>query len=220
MTDRPDWDTYWFRIAAEVATRATCPRASIGAVTVRHKRILSTGYNGPPPGAPHCPNTPEHLALPHCLESEHAERNALANATVQLYGATMYVVGPRPICPACRDALALCGVGYRWRSSVLTLDQVLREVVAWQTVTFPHATPASVVEHLRREVAELVNDPTDTSELADVVFLAVALAHELGIGVDGLTRIVANKLAINRRRTWMAPDGMGVVEHVREEVTP
>ena len=213
---RPSWDDYFFRVAAEVATRSTCPRASIGAVLVRDKRILASGYNGVPSGQPHCPNTADHLALAHCTDSLHAERNALSNATVQTYGATMYVVGQRPICPACRDALALCGVAYRWRPSVLTLDRVIREVNEWQAVTFPRATPASVVEHLRREVAELVADPTDTSELADVVFLAVGLAYELGVD---LATVVAQKLAVNRARTWGKPDEFGCVEHIRDGVT-
>jgi len=213
---RPSWDDYWFTIAATVATRATCPRANIGAVLVRQNRILSTGYNGVPAGQPHCPVTAEHMALAHCLDSLHAERNALANATVQTYGATMFVVGPRVVCPECRDAMKLCGVDYRYRPAVPTLDSVIREVNEWQAVTFPRATPASVVEHLRREVQELVADPTDLSELADVVFLAVGLAYELGVD---LKTVVAEKLAVNRARQWSEPDHLGVVEHVREAVS-
>lgn len=210
---RASWDDYWFGIAAMVATRSTCPRASIGAVLVRQNRILSTGYNGVPSGQEHCPNTPEHMALAHCTASLHAERNALTNATAQVYGATMYVVGPRVVCPDCRDALALCGVDYRYRRSVLTLDSVTREVNEWQAVTFPRATPASVVEHLRREVLELVEDPTDLSEIADVYFLLVGLTYELGVD---LKQIVADKLAVNLKRQWGEPDEQGVVEHVRE----
>lgn len=214
---RPDWSSYFFRIAAEVATRSTCPRASVGAALVKDHRILSTGYNGVAPGQPHCPNTPEHLALAHCPDALHAERNALTNATVQTFGATLYVVGPRPICPVCRDALALCGVAYRWRPSVPTLDRVIREVNAWQAVTFPKGTPASIVEHLRREVVELVNDPTDSEELADVVILAAGLANVLGVD---LAAVVAEKLAINRQRTWGEADPeTGVVEHVRGVVS-
>lgn len=210
---RPDWDSYFFQVAATVATRATCPRASVGAVLAKDKKILSTGYNGPASGQPHCPTTPEHMALPHCLASLHAERNALTNATVQTYGATMYVVGPRVVCPDCRDAMQLCGVEYRYRPSVLTLDSITREVNDWQAVTFPRATPESVVEHLRREVVdELVPKPRDPMEVADVYFLLVGLAYELGVD---LKQIVADKLAVNRARTWGQPDAHGVVEHVR-----
>lgn len=212
MSDKHD--EYWFRMAAVVATRATCPRASIGALLVRFDRVISTGFNGSPPGADHCPNTPEHLALDHCRVSRHAEDNVLRNALLPAYGATLYVVGPRPVCPNCADKLRQAGVtDIRHRWSVPTLDSVIREVNEWQAVTFPRATPASVVEHLRREVQELVADPTDLSELADVVFLAVGLAYELGVD---LKTIVAEKLAINRARVWGHPDSAGVVEHIRE----
>jgi len=52
--DRPSWDDYFMRIAFQVARRSTCPRAAVGAVIVRDKRILTTGYNGAPTGLPHC----------------------------------------------------------------------------------------------------------------------------------------------------------------------
>ena len=51
---RPDWDTYFLSLAKAVATRSTCPRASVGAVIVKDKRVLATGYNGAPLGEPHC----------------------------------------------------------------------------------------------------------------------------------------------------------------------
>ena len=205
-------------MAAHVATRATCPRASIGAVLVRFDRVIATGFNGAPDREPHCPNTPAHLALEHCPISRHAEDNALRNALLPAYGATLYVVGDRKVCPDCSDKLRQAGVtDIRWRVSVPTLDSVIREVNDWQAVTFPRATPASVVEHLRREVQELIEDPTNTSELADVVFLAVGLAYELGVD---LKTIVADKLAVNRARRWGKPDHLGVSEHIRDGVAP
>ena len=51
---RPDWDSYFMRIAAEVALRSTCTRANVGAVVTKDRRILTTGYNGAPRGLPHC----------------------------------------------------------------------------------------------------------------------------------------------------------------------
>lgn len=214
---RPSWDAYFFRIAAEVATRATCPRARVGALLVKDKRILSSGYNGPPSGAPHCPETPEHLALAHCTDSLHAERNALSNAMVQPYGATMYVVGPRVVCPDCRDAMKLCGVTYRWRQDVPSLDTLARDIAAWQARTFPKATPSSVAEHLRREAVELAEQPTSAAEIADVFHLLVAAATVNGYD---LIDVVATKLAVNQARRWGKPDAAGVVEHVREEAAP
>jgi dCMP deaminase len=214
---RPDWDTYFFQVAATVATRATCPRASIGAVLVKDKRILSTGYNGPPSGEPHCPTTPEHMALAHCLASRHAERNALRNATVQPFGATMYVVGARVVCPNCRDAMQLCGVEYRYRPAVETLDSLAQAIRTWQAATFPHATAGSVTEHLRREAEELAAAPLSPEEIADIFHLLVAAAE---VNRYDLVEIVTRKFAINRERTWMPPDQMGVSEHVREAVRP
>jgi hypothetical protein len=187
-------------------------------VLVKFDRLIGAGFNGAPPGLSHClernQTLAQYLEIDHCAWAVHAERNAVYNTFVQVDGATLYVVGLRPICPDCRDYLASRGVtDIRHRSSVTTLDGLFRDVNEWQAATFPRATPASVVEHLRREVAELVADPTDTSELADVVFLAIGLAYELDVD---LKQIVAEKLAVNRARTWGEPDDHGVVEHVRE----
>lgn len=222
---RPDRDAYYFNIAAVVASRATCPRASIGAVLVKRDVIVGCGFNGAASGEPHClernQTMEQHLALRHCEWALHAERNAIRNAFIPADGATLYVVGPRPVCPNCRDYLVSRGVtDIRHRESVPSLDRVLTEVNEWQAVTFPRATPASVVEHLRREVLELVDDPTDTAELADVIFLVVGLAYELGLSMSDLARIVAGKLAVNRQRVWGEPDAFGVVEHLREEAAP
>ncbi|MFQ3586327.1 MAG: dCMP deaminase family protein [Fimbriimonadaceae bacterium] len=101
MDGRPSWDAYFLQIAHLVATRATCPRRSVGALIVRDKRILATGYNGAPRGLPHCPEGgPEHdwpegcMRAGHCIRSLHAEQNALLQAAmigIPCEGATMYV---------------------------------------------------------------------------------------------------------------------------------
>jgi len=54
MSERVSWEAYFMNIAKEVATRSTCDRKSVGAVIVRDKNILSTGYNGSIKGLPHC----------------------------------------------------------------------------------------------------------------------------------------------------------------------
>jgi len=101
MQERPSWDSYFMQIAQLVKTRATCPRRSVGAVIVRDKRILATGYNGAPRGLPHCPEGgPEHdwplgcLRAGHCIRALHAEQNALLQAAmmgIACQGSTMYV---------------------------------------------------------------------------------------------------------------------------------
>ncbi|MBI5708179.1 MAG: dCMP deaminase family protein [Armatimonadetes bacterium] len=99
--DRPSWDAYFMQIAHLVKTRATCPRRQVGAVIVRDKRILATGYNGAPRGLPHCPaGGPEHdwpdgcMRAGHCIRSLHAEQNAILQAAmigIACEGATIYV---------------------------------------------------------------------------------------------------------------------------------
>jgi len=81
---RPSWDEYFMRIAAEVATRSTCPRLAVGAVVVRDKRILTTGYNGSPSGMPHCEDVGCLIRIvdgrESCQRTLHAEQNALIQA--------------------------------------------------------------------------------------------------------------------------------------------
>jgi dCMP deaminase len=92
--DRPSWDAYFMEIARAVSQRATCPRRAVGAVVVKDKRILSTGYNGSPPGHPHC--TDEGCIMDegnHCVRVIHAEANAVlqgAKYGMRLEGATCY----------------------------------------------------------------------------------------------------------------------------------
>lgn len=99
---RPSWDEYFGDIARQVATRSTCLRRSVGAVVVRDKRILSTGYNGAPRGMAHCEETGclrQKLGIPSGQRQEicrglHAEQNAIIQAAlhgVSVEGATIYV---------------------------------------------------------------------------------------------------------------------------------
>ncbi|HHY46646.1 MAG TPA: hypothetical protein GX506_05020, partial [Firmicutes bacterium] len=52
--ERPSWDEYFMEIAQVVARRSTCLRRQVGAIAVKDRRILATGYNGAPSGLPHC----------------------------------------------------------------------------------------------------------------------------------------------------------------------
>ena len=99
---RPSWDEYFVEIARQVATRSTCLRRSVGALIVRDKRILSTGYNGAPRGLEHCDVVGclrEKLGIPSGQRQEicrglHAEQNAIIQAAlhgVSIEGGTIYV---------------------------------------------------------------------------------------------------------------------------------
>ncbi len=89
MSERPSWDQYFMLITRQVADRSTCNRAKVGAVIVRDKNILATGYNGSPAGLPHCTEvgcliyesrTPSGEIEENCFRTIHAEINAIAQA--------------------------------------------------------------------------------------------------------------------------------------------
>lgn len=115
----------------------------------------------------------------------------------------------QPIEPPSR--VVVCGGYERPAGAVNTLDALRDDVCGWANAQFTAATPASKAEHLRREVLELCDDPTDVEEMADVFIL---LSH-LSDGRD-LVGAVRAKLEKNKARTWGTPDADGVVEHVAE----
>jgi dCMP deaminase len=89
MSQRLSWDQYFLTITRQVAERSTCSRAKVGAVIVRDKNILATGYNGAPAGLPHCTDvgclvyrseTPFGETEENCFRTIHAEINAIAQA--------------------------------------------------------------------------------------------------------------------------------------------
>ena len=77
---RASWDEYFMRIAIQAAARSTCDRKHVGAVVVRDKTILSTGYNGSIRGMPHCDDVGHMLENSHCIATVHAEANAIIQA--------------------------------------------------------------------------------------------------------------------------------------------
>lgn len=108
---RPSWDEYFMDIARVVSTRSTCPRRSVGAVLVRNRQILSTGYNGAPRGLPHCTEVGCLMRDGHCVRASHAEMNAIAQAAlhgVAVKGATLYCTD-RP-CLTCTKLLINAGI--------------------------------------------------------------------------------------------------------------
>jgi len=101
-TPRPCWDEYFMQIAALVARRTTCLRRSVGAVLVKNRRILATGYNGAPTGLRHCAEVGcirQQRGVPSGERHElcrglHAEQNAIIQAAfhgVSIDRSTLYV---------------------------------------------------------------------------------------------------------------------------------
>ncbi|MFA6391157.1 MAG: cytidine/deoxycytidylate deaminase family protein [Patescibacteria group bacterium] len=77
---RPSWDDYFMAIAKIIGTRSTCDRLYQGAVLVKDRRIISTGYNGSPPGLPHCDDIGHLMEEGHCVRTIHGEHNAILQA--------------------------------------------------------------------------------------------------------------------------------------------
>ncbi|MGI6216892.1 MAG: deoxycytidylate deaminase [Coriobacteriales bacterium] len=116
---RPSWDDYFQTITRDVAERSTCLRRHVGAIIVKDKRILATGYNGAPSGLEHCLTRGclrEQLGIPSGQKQElcratHAEQNAVIQAArygVPIDGATVYCTN-QP-CTACAKILINAGV--------------------------------------------------------------------------------------------------------------
>jgi dCMP deaminase len=111
MSDRVDWHTYFMNIAHQAATRATCDRKHVGAVIVRDKTILSTGYNGSIRGMPHCDDVGHVMEDGHCVATVHAEANAIIQAAkngVRIEGAEIYTTASP--CWACFKLITNAGI--------------------------------------------------------------------------------------------------------------
>ncbi len=111
LMSRPSWDEYFMSIAEIVATRSTCPRKSVGAIIVKDKNILSTGYNGSIRGLPHCTEVGCMLENGHCVRTIHAEANAIIQAArhgVKIEGATIYITASP--CWNCFKLIANSGI--------------------------------------------------------------------------------------------------------------
>ncbi|MDD1767669.1 MAG: dCMP deaminase family protein [Methanomassiliicoccales archaeon] len=98
---RPDNDAYFMRMAELVASRSTCLRRQVGAVVVKEKRVLTTGYNGAPKGLKHCgevgcvreQNNVESGTRHELCRGVHAEQNAVIQAAyfgVSIKDASIY----------------------------------------------------------------------------------------------------------------------------------
>ena len=111
MDRRASWDEYFMAIATQVATRATCDRKHVGAVIVRDRTILSTGYNGSIRRLPHCDEVGHMMEAGHCVRTIHAEANAIIQAAkngVAIEGADIYITASP--CWQCFKMIANAGI--------------------------------------------------------------------------------------------------------------
>jgi len=114
QSNRPKLGDYFIQMARQVATRSTCRHRNQGAVIVRDRRVISTGYNGAPPGAEHCIDKgycAKAEGLPCVAEGLHGESNAIASAArmgVSTLGAAIYCVYSP--CRSCCNLICSAGI--------------------------------------------------------------------------------------------------------------
>jgi dCMP deaminase len=147
---RPNWNEYFMLIAKIVSTRSTCNSRPTGAVIVKENHILSTGYNGAMPGAPHCSDQPDWEGRPFCFrrahgvpdidkynfcKASHAEANAIAQAAkygIAIDGATLYTtLAPCYVCLKLVATSRIRGVYYEhaYESSTPQRDAFWQQAV-------------------------------------------------------------------------------------------
>ena len=139
MSERLSWHQYFMTITRQVAERSTCNRAKVGAVIVRDKSILATGYNGAPAGMPHCTEvgcliyeskTPNGDTEENCFRTIHAEINAIAQAAKNgstIKEAAIYIT--HTPCIHCLKVLVNTGIRniyYEIPYKLHTLEEILR----------------------------------------------------------------------------------------------
>ncbi len=116
---RPSWDEYFMKIARLVSERSTCLRRKVGAIIVKNKRIISTGYNGAPKGLAHCLEVGclrDSMKVPSGERHElcrgaHAEQNAIIQAAgsgSSMEGSTMYCTDSP--CSTCAKMIINAGI--------------------------------------------------------------------------------------------------------------
>jgi dCMP deaminase len=111
VSGRIGWHEYFMIMARHVASRATCDRKHVGAVIVRDRTVLSTGYNGSIRGYAHCDDVGHMMENNHCVGTVHAEANAIIQAArngVRIDGGEMYTTASP--CWPCFQLIANAGL--------------------------------------------------------------------------------------------------------------
>jgi len=138
---RLPWDEYFMAIAQVVASRATCDRKHVGAVIVRDRTILSTGYNGSIRGLPHCDDEGHMMESGHCVATIHAEANALVQAArngVSIQGAAIYITASP--CWSCFKMIANAGIRQIFYGEFYRDERIFEKAKALE-IQMTHVTP-------------------------------------------------------------------------------
>jgi dCMP deaminase len=123
---RISFDEYFMRMAVLASDRATCVRLNVGAVLIKNKNVIATGYNGSAPKEVHCIEEGCLIKDGHCIRTIHAEQNALlqcAKNGVNAQGATIYVT--HQPCLHCTKSLITAGI-----SEIIFLNEYRKDEYA------------------------------------------------------------------------------------------
>ncbi len=209
---RPPWDVYFMRLATDVATRATCPRKHVGAVIVRDKRILSTGYNGSPRGMYHCVDVGCELkdmgGRQSCVRTIHAEANAIAQAAlngVSVEGATIYTTASP--CYDCTKLILNSGIkkivyGEFYDGRYGMSEEMVKFIAAAGATTYvcgpdevalwPMIAPATIYKIIINSTPyETTKEMLTYAEIADIVY-------GLGRGVERTPTVTVKNNSFHR----------------------
>jgi dCMP deaminase len=156
---RPSWETYFMDITSLVAKRATCLRRAVGAVIVKDKRILATGYNGAPSGVRHCAEVGclrEQLNVESGMRHElcrgiHAEQNAIIQAAlhgVSVKGADLFCTN-QP-CSICAKMIINAGIAKIYYRSGYA-DELARDMLVEARIDLIQIIGSEGDEKLKRD---------------------------------------------------------------------
>lgn len=123
---RQGWDNYFLDLADKVATRSTCDRLHVGAVIVKDRNIIATGYNGSPSGMDHCDQVGHLLINGRCERTIHAEQNAIIQAAkhgTSIEGSEIYVT--HSPCYTCAKFIITAGIKRVVCRSLYSKDDVV-----------------------------------------------------------------------------------------------
>lgn len=173
FNQRPSWDEYFLMLAKLAATRSTCLAFPVGAVIVKDRQVLATGYNGPPSGSAHC------IARGNCYpglsscdarrdlpsRAVHAEANAIAQAAkhgIPTEGSTIYVT--LEPCLYCLKLVISAGIHevfyeapFMSESSAVVRDSFIEEhLVKLKQISLP--------EGIAEKACRFLLNPTSTTE--------------------------------------------------------
>ena len=94
-----------------------------------------------------------------------------------------------------------------------TLQQCQRDIVAWANVVFPEREPRDILLKLNEEIGELIKNPVDPHEYADVMILLLDFAAFSGIDGNRLLTAIGEKMEINKKRSWRVNRNTGIMQH-------